>query len=657
MQLLQNGKQQFIDQNGAPLANGSVYFYAPGTTNPMPTYQDPAGSILNTNPVALDSRGQAIVWGSGTYRQVVKDCNGNTIWDQITRDSNAALLGNIADNTFVAGTDFTPGTTAQLTLTATPGSLSNLWVFFDSVYQDDSQLSSVSGTTLTFAAPIPAGVNKVFVKIGTTVAVGTPSSGSVDDKAIASGSKIANRVSAVVDVRDTPFNAKCNGVADDSAALQAAVNSFGGKPGVVLLPPGSIGVSAKITLPPGVSVKGCGSSSTTIVPLTAGMTVFEQVFTSGSGSNQRLSDFNINCGTVANVVGMNFVYCNRMDLENISFFGCMFNFKYDRGGVNRVINCTSAPSSTLPAGKILLWSSTDTEYGFVFSQITNYRIEGGSLGVQSPAVYFRRAVGVKANIITNDSNYTGYGMIIENDCQGICVHDSIFVGFATGALFQMGGGISVPPTFCTFNNVDFDQNSAVNLLIAEGVNNSFIGGMYTSSAVGTTNPAIKLVGQNAANNLFDAVTISGYNGSGGTGISLTNTSSNSVTNCKITNCSTGISFGDANNVNTRILNNDLSVGVTTAISGSPQGSGNDVRGNKGYSPANAVVTPAMTVSGASITNIYGVPVRIFVSAGVVTSMTINGVTTPFTGGLIVLYPSEVLSLTYSTAPVWGWIGM
>lgn len=95
MQILPNGKCQFIDQNGAPLVNGSVYFYAPGTTNPLTTYQDSAGSIPNTNPIQLDSRGQAIIWGSSTYRQVVNDANGVLVWDQIVSAavSAAALSG------------------------------------------------------------------------------------------------------------------------------------------------------------------------------------------------------------------------------------------------------------------------------------------------------------------------------------------------------------------------------------------------------------------------------------------------------------------------------------------------------------------------------------------------------------------------------------
>lgn len=95
MQLLQNGKAQFIDQNGLPLANGTVGFYAPGTLNPQATYQDQAGTIQNANPISLDSRGQAIIWGSGTYRQIVKDASGVTIWDQVvdTPASGSSLAG------------------------------------------------------------------------------------------------------------------------------------------------------------------------------------------------------------------------------------------------------------------------------------------------------------------------------------------------------------------------------------------------------------------------------------------------------------------------------------------------------------------------------------------------------------------------------------
>lgn len=82
--LLPNGQQQFLDANGAPLAGGQVYFYEPGTTTPKNTWQDYGLTVLNTNPVVLNAAGRATIWGSGEYRQIVQDVNGNLVWDQNT---------------------------------------------------------------------------------------------------------------------------------------------------------------------------------------------------------------------------------------------------------------------------------------------------------------------------------------------------------------------------------------------------------------------------------------------------------------------------------------------------------------------------------------------------------------------------------------------
>lgn len=100
--LLPNGKQQFIDINGNPLVNGTVEFYVQATLTPKDTWQNSGQTILNTNPVVLDSRGQAIIYGSGVYRQIVKDEDGNTIWDQLTASNIAGTFGAeqaIASNT------------------------------------------------------------------------------------------------------------------------------------------------------------------------------------------------------------------------------------------------------------------------------------------------------------------------------------------------------------------------------------------------------------------------------------------------------------------------------------------------------------------------------------------------------------------------------
>lgn len=80
--LVQNGKQAFSDANGRPLIGGKVYFFAPGTSTPKDTWQDFNQTVLNTNPVILDARGEASIYGDSAYRQVLRDSAGNLIWDQ-----------------------------------------------------------------------------------------------------------------------------------------------------------------------------------------------------------------------------------------------------------------------------------------------------------------------------------------------------------------------------------------------------------------------------------------------------------------------------------------------------------------------------------------------------------------------------------------------
>jgi hypothetical protein len=85
--ILPLAETQFNDALGVPLAGGSVYFYTPSTTTPKDTFQDALQTIPNSNPVILDSAGRAIILGSGSYRQVVYDANGNLIWDQTTSEA------------------------------------------------------------------------------------------------------------------------------------------------------------------------------------------------------------------------------------------------------------------------------------------------------------------------------------------------------------------------------------------------------------------------------------------------------------------------------------------------------------------------------------------------------------------------------------------
>jgi len=76
-------KPQFFDNNGDPLNAGKVYFYIVATTTPKNTYSDYNLATPNANPVVLDSAGRASIYGSGLFRQIVKDSLDNTISDQV----------------------------------------------------------------------------------------------------------------------------------------------------------------------------------------------------------------------------------------------------------------------------------------------------------------------------------------------------------------------------------------------------------------------------------------------------------------------------------------------------------------------------------------------------------------------------------------------
>jgi hypothetical protein len=98
--LLPNGKQVFLDDNGNPLGLGSVYMYVPSTTTFKDTWTDSGETTLNAKPTPLDAAGRAVLYGNGVYRQVVKDVNGVTIWDQLVAVySDAPVLWGIATGT------------------------------------------------------------------------------------------------------------------------------------------------------------------------------------------------------------------------------------------------------------------------------------------------------------------------------------------------------------------------------------------------------------------------------------------------------------------------------------------------------------------------------------------------------------------------------
>tara|TARA_R110000822_G_scaffold120999_5_gene254703 strand:- start:6890 stop:7828 length:939 start_codon:yes stop_codon:yes gene_type:complete len=94
-------KMAFTTAAGTPLVGGKLYTYIAGTTTPQTTYIDSSATTANTNPVVLDSRGEANLWlGGALYKFILKDADDALIWsvDNISAPTSAVspvLSGNV----------------------------------------------------------------------------------------------------------------------------------------------------------------------------------------------------------------------------------------------------------------------------------------------------------------------------------------------------------------------------------------------------------------------------------------------------------------------------------------------------------------------------------------------------------------------------------
>ena len=141
-------KLQFFDLNGAPLSGGLLYTYAAGTTTPLATYTDSTGNFANTNPIVLDSRGEANVWlGADIYKFALYTSVGVLIW----------TVDNINGSTFAVNAT---GDGTTLAFSVVNGFTA---IYINGVYQNRNTYTVTSGTvTFTQAPPDTSIIEVVY---------------------------------------------------------------------------------------------------------------------------------------------------------------------------------------------------------------------------------------------------------------------------------------------------------------------------------------------------------------------------------------------------------------------------------------------------------------------------------------------------------------
>jgi len=224
---------QFFNNDGVPLAGGLIYTYSAGTNTPAATYTTNAGSIAHSNPIVLDSAGRVPtgeIWLTDgvSYKFVLKDSTGALI---ATYDNIVGINSNFVNFTNSQEIQTAAANQTLFTLTTTqyqPGT-NSLSVFVDGVnqYGPGAQYAytETSSTSVTFVSGLHVGASVKF----TTSQLNT--SGSVDAEQVsynppftgAVATNVEAKLAQTVSVKD--FGAVGNNIVNDTAAIQAAVNS------------------------------------------------------------------------------------------------------------------------------------------------------------------------------------------------------------------------------------------------------------------------------------------------------------------------------------------------------------------------------------------------------------------------------------------------
>lgn len=249
--LLPQPKQLIQDNAWNPGIAYQLYTYEPASLTPKATYQDVALTIANANPVLANARGEVVMYGSGSYRIILKDSLGSTVWDRDNIDALVGVSALIGANgaALVGYDDTTLDVILKSRINRVVGSISAL----RALNKSKNNQAFVTGY---YAAGDGGGGAYYYDSADTSSA---DNNGSIIVAADGGRWKLADN--DFISVKQ--FGAKGDGSANDTAAI-AAADAWARLKGIQLYFPGSVYMVSQLVVNTGAYWLGDDRSNTTI---------------------------------------------------------------------------------------------------------------------------------------------------------------------------------------------------------------------------------------------------------------------------------------------------------------------------------------------------------------------------------------------------------
>lgn len=212
--------------------------------------------------------GSALIWGSGSYREIVKNASGAVVWDAVTSSAGggsgsgvASLNGQTGAVNIVGGSGISVSASGgNITLTAAGGA-------------SVSQAATIANLRSLTSASVPVIVVQNYSTLGdfgggvfTYNSADTTTTDNNCTIFVDSGSHRWYRQTGAAPLDVRWCGAKGNGTTDDTTALQSAV-AVGP---VVYAPAGNYKITGSLTLKPSESLIGDGLNTTSITAVKNG---------------------------------------------------------------------------------------------------------------------------------------------------------------------------------------------------------------------------------------------------------------------------------------------------------------------------------------------------------------------------------------------------